>query len=162
MQLAPAGPMNNLYKVGVGTLSLAFGSLLLASKSGAGAAAASIPGVEETVQRTGTIDAWHVLANGTVAVHLVGQNKDQPFALWLVTPGDRTQSTRFEDQVLYTVFAFIASKQELTFSIGIRNEKTEKSGKTLKEAIPIEAMMSGSIPIEEPKEKKTAPTTLGK
>ena len=118
-------------------------------------------GAEDPLERTGVVDAWHVLANGTVSIRLTGRAKDQAFTTWFTTPGDKTEATRFEHQLLTTVLSFAASRQELTVGYAAKTEKTDKLGRTIKDAIPIEAIMWNVLPSEE-KDKEKKPLTASR
>jgi hypothetical protein len=78
-----------------------------------------------------------------------------------MTPGDKTETTRFEHQALMTILSFATSKQDLTVSYGAKVEKTDKLGRTYKDAIPLEAIMWNVLPSEE-KDKEKKPLTASR
>lgn len=90
---------------------------------------------------TGQIRAWYVFADGTVAIRLDGQNKERSYATWFVTPADKTETTRFEHLMMGSALALARSGDEITIAYEKSNEKT---GKTVKEAVPIHAVMWGT------------------
>lgn len=97
--------------------------------------------VGEKVERAGRVNAWYVFADGTVAVRLVGQDKEQTFATWFITPADKTETTRFEHLMLATARDVAVSGEELTIAY---EQSNEKLGKSLKDAVPIHAVMWGT------------------
>jgi hypothetical protein len=96
------------------------------------------PAAEELVERRGRVSAWYVFADGTVAVRLDGHDKDQGFSAWFVTPADQTETTRFEHLMLATAMSLSSSSEPLTIAYELNKEKV---GKSIKDAIPIKAVM---------------------
>ncbi|HLU39105.1 MAG TPA: hypothetical protein VK081_06945 [Planctomycetota bacterium] len=97
------------------------------------------------VQRTGQIGAWYVYADGTVAVRLDGQDKGQSFSTWFVSPADKTETTRFEHLMLATALRLASSREPLTVAY---DPGREKQGKTVRDAVPIAAIMWNTSPAE--------------
>src|SRR5262245_20229488 len=82
--------MKQLQSLGLLVLTGLAASLLAATHAGP-----PVPiGSDDRIERTGTVDAWHVLANGTVSLRLTGRAKDQAFTSWFTTPSDKTEATR--------------------------------------------------------------------
>jgi hypothetical protein len=136
--------MKHIKTVGILT-TLGTGVLLAAARPGWAA-----PSADEPIERSGVIDAWHVLANGQVSLRLTGGANQEAFTTWFTTPGDKTETTRFEHQVLHTVISFATSREPLTVTYG-KVENSEKAGKTIKDAIPLDAIMWNVKPSEEKK-----------
>jgi len=117
------------------------GSIVPTPESATRADAAAVAAPGEKVEKTGKVSAWYVFADGTVGLRLTGQDKEQLFSTWFITPADKTETTRFEHLMLASLLRLSDSREPLTIAYEQTNEKL---GKTLKDALPIVAVMWGT------------------
>jgi hypothetical protein len=87
----------------------------------------------------GKIANWSVLADGTVAVRLVGTRENKAFSLWFVTPASQTATTRFEHLVLDAVLAFVGPLKDVSVTV-VSDSSNEDSGKSIKDALVLSSI----------------------
>ncbi len=104
---------------------------------------------DDKLARSGQIDAWCVRGDGTVLVRLAGVNgagdgdeqQAERFAVWYMTPADRTASTRFEHLTLAAVLDVVPREQQITI---VSEAESQEQGATLADAVAIESILWGT------------------
>jgi len=97
------------------------------------------PARQDPVTLTGTITGWSVEEKGDVYVRLEGTHQGKSFQRWFVTPARRTETTDFEELVLYAIIALQGDPRGIQVTIE-SEPSNEVSGARREDALPLKAI----------------------